>query len=33
MDKDKNQLIAEQVERWDVYARLTPTVFLLAQFY
>ena len=26
---DKNQQIAEQVERWDVYARITPTVFLL----
>ena len=30
MDKNKNQQIAEQVERWDVYARITPTVFLLA---
>ena len=30
MDNDKNQQIAEQVERWDVYARLTPTAFLLA---
>ena len=30
MDKDKNELIAQQVERWDVYARITPTVFLLA---
>ena len=30
MDNDKNQQIAEQVERWDVYARITPTVFLLA---
>jgi hypothetical protein len=30
MDKDKNQLIAEQVEQWDLYARLTPTVFLLS---
>lgn len=29
MDRDKNQLIAQQVERWDVYARLTPTGFLL----
>jgi hypothetical protein len=29
MDKDKNELIAQQVERWDVYARITPTVFLL----
>tara|TARA_B110000503_G_scaffold131380_1_gene205898 strand:+ start:2653 stop:2958 length:306 start_codon:yes stop_codon:yes gene_type:complete len=27
---EKNQLIAEQVERWDLYARLTPTVFLLS---
>jgi len=29
MDEIKNQTIAEQVEKWDVYARLTPTVFLL----
>ena len=29
MDKDKNELIAQQVEKWDVYARITPTVFLL----
>ena len=26
---DKNEKISEQVERWDVYARLMPTVFLL----
>jgi len=30
MDDKKNQLIAEQVERWDLYARLTPTAFLLS---
>tara|TARA_B110000971_G_scaffold157984_1_gene161357 strand:+ start:2934 stop:3245 length:312 start_codon:yes stop_codon:yes gene_type:complete len=30
MDDKKNQLIAEQVERWDLYARLTPTIFLLS---
>ena len=29
MDEQKNQQIAEQVERWDVFARLTPTAFLL----
>ena len=29
MDEKKNQQIAEQVERWDVFARLTPTLFLL----
>ena len=29
MDEKKNQQIAEQVERWDVFARLTPTAFLL----
>ena len=29
MDEKKNQKIAEQVERWDIFARLTPTVFLL----
>jgi hypothetical protein len=26
---EKNQKIAEQVENWDIYARLTPTAFLL----
>ena len=30
MDAERNQKIAQQVERWDLYARLTPTVFLLA---
>jgi hypothetical protein len=29
MDYKRNQQIAEQVEKWDVYARLTPTIFLL----
>ena len=29
MDEQKNQQIAEQVERWDVFARLMPTTFLL----
>lgn len=29
MDEKKNQLIAEQVERWDIFARLMPTTFLL----
>ena len=28
MDLKRNQKIAKQVERWDLYARLTPTVFL-----
>ena len=28
MDKVKNQKIAKQVERWDLFARLTPTFFL-----
>ena len=28
MDKTKNQKIAKQVERWDLFARLTPTLFL-----
>lgn len=30
MDAERNQKIAQQVERWDLYARLTPTIFLLA---
>jgi len=30
MDIKKNEIIAEQVERWDLYARLTPTIFLLS---
>ena len=29
MDEQKNQQIAEQVERWDVFARLMPTLFLV----
>ena len=29
MDKDKNYKISQQVERWDLYARLTPTAFLV----
>jgi hypothetical protein len=29
MDDNKNQSIARQVEQWDVYARITPTIFLL----
>jgi len=29
LNLEKNQKIAKQVERWDIYARLTPTVFLL----
>ena len=29
MDEQKNQQIAQQVERWDVFARLMPTVFLV----
>ena len=28
MDKVRNQKIAKQVERWDLFARLTPTFFL-----
>jgi hypothetical protein len=28
MDTERNQKIARQVERWDLYARLTPTIFL-----
>ena len=28
MDKHTNQKITQQVERWDLYARLTPTIFL-----
>ena len=28
MDKVKNQKIQKQVERWDLFARLTPTLFL-----
>jgi hypothetical protein len=29
MDEQKNQQIAEQVERWDIFARLMPTLFLV----
>jgi hypothetical protein len=29
MDLERNQKIAKQVERWDLYARLTPTLFLV----
>ena len=29
MDEQKNQQIAEQVERWDIFARLMPTLFLI----
>jgi cell shape-determining protein MreC len=29
MDKVRNQQIQKQVERWDLFARLTPTLFLL----
>jgi Na+/pantothenate symporter len=29
VDKDKNYKITQQVERWDLYARLTPTAFLV----
>ena len=29
MDVRRNQKIAQQVERWDLYARLTPTIFLV----
>jgi hypothetical protein len=29
MDAERNQKIDQQVERWDLYARLTPTIFLV----
>ena len=29
MDKEINRKIAKQVERWDLLARLTPTLFLV----
>ena len=29
MDAERNQKIAQQVEQWDLYARLTPTIFLI----
>ena len=28
MNISRNQKISHQVERWDLYARLTPTIFL-----
>ena len=28
MDKIRNEKITKQVERWDLFARLTPTLFL-----
>ena len=28
-EEDRNLKIAKQVERWDLYARLTPTAFLV----
>lgn len=30
MDEHTNQKITQQVERWDLYARLTPTAFLVS---
>jgi len=33
MDAERNQKIAQQVERWDLYARLTPTAFLLGSIF
>jgi CBS domain containing-hemolysin-like protein len=33
MDKVRNQKIAKQVERWDLFARLTPTLFLLTSLF
>ena len=29
MDKEINKKIGKQVERWDLFARLTPTLFLV----
>lgn len=29
MDPERNKHIIRQVERWDLYARLTPTAFLV----
>ena len=29
IDIEKNQKIRKQVERWDLFARLTPTLFLV----
>jgi CBS domain containing-hemolysin-like protein len=33
MDEVRNQKIAKQVERWDLFARLTPTLFLLTSLF
>ena len=33
MDVRRNQKIAKQVERWDLYARLTPTIFLVVSLF
>ena len=33
MDVERNQKIARQVERWDLYARLTPTIFLVGSMF
>ena len=33
MDTERNQKIAKQVERWDLYARLTPTIFLVGSLF
>ena len=33
MDVRRNQKIARQVERWDLYARLTPTTFLVGSLF
>ena len=33
MDKVRNQKIQKQVERWDLFARLTPTLFLLTSLF
>tara|TARA_B100000497_G_C7504566_1_gene307775 strand:- start:229 stop:540 length:312 start_codon:yes stop_codon:yes gene_type:complete len=29
MDPERNKNIIKQVERWDLYARVTPTLFLI----
>ena len=33
MDAERNRKIAQQVERWDLYARLTPTIFLVGSLF
>lgn len=33
MDAERNQKIAQQVEQWDLYARLTPTIFLVGSIF